>query len=212
MDRGTELKVQDLKPQLRRVALLILIAGVVWLALIFNQPLFGYFDFSRTFDEALAYARDNLTALRWMFTGLGVMGLLLGASLWLWGNQARKTESGRWATAATVAAWTGLWGGVAQLAERLWTALQSVEDLAYTGARDLDALAIIALTAWLAWTISFVIFGVLIVRGPMPKWLGIVLIVFGLLPAIGAIPAWYYMGATLLGVTSLVHFRGARST
>lgn len=212
MDHRTQLTEQDLRPQLRRVSLLFLIAGAGLLALIFNQPLFSYFDFSRTYDEALAYVRDNLTALRWMFTGVGLMELLLGASLWLWGIQVRKTVSGGWATAATVAAWAGLWGGVAALAGRHRTAwFQSVEDFAYTGEVRVDVLEIIFQTAFLAWTTAFVIFGILIIRGPMPKWLGIVLIVFGLLPFIGAVPAWYYLGAILLGITGLVRFREARS-
>jgi hypothetical protein len=213
MDRRTELTELDMRPQLRRVSLLFLIAGVGLLALIFSQPLFSYFDASRTYDEALAYVRDNLTALRWMFTGVGVMELVLGASIWLWGRQVRKTVSGGWATAATVAVWAGLWGGVAALASRLRLAwFRSVEDLVFTGNASFDFWEIVFLTGMLAWTTAFVIFGILMIRGPMPTWLGIVLILFGLLPYIGILPLWYYVGAILLGVTSLVRFREARST
>jgi hypothetical protein len=101
---------------------------------------------------------------------------------------------------------------VAALAGRHRTAwFQSVEDFAYTGEVRVDVLEIIFQTAFLAWTTAFVIVGILIIRGPMPKWLGIVLIVFGLLPFIGAVPAWYYLGAILLGITGLVRFREARS-
>jgi hypothetical protein len=211
MDKRTELTERDLRPQLRRVSLLFLIAGIVFMALIFNPLIFGYFDASKTYDEALAYARDNLTALRWMFTAIGLIDLLLGVSLWLWGTQVRKTASGRQATAATVAAWAGLWGGVAALAGRLGTAFQSVEDLVYTGEVRFDVIQIVFGTGMLGWTIAFVIFGVLIIRGPMPTWLGIVLIVFGFLPFIGAVPAWYYLGAILLGITGLIRLRDGRS-
>ena len=211
MDHETELKEQNLRSRLRRVSLLFLFAGVGLLALIFNQPLLGYFDTSRTYEEALVYVGDNLTALRWMFTGVGVMDLLLGATLWLWGSQVRKTVSGGQATAATVAAWAGLWGGVAALGYRLRTAwFQSVEDFAYTGETSVGVPEVIFLTALLAWTAAFVIFGVLIIRGPMPKWLGILLIVFGFLPYIGILPFWYYFGAIALGITVLVRLRGGK--
>jgi hypothetical protein len=213
MDHGTDLREQGLRPEMRLEAILFLIAGVGLLALIFNNPLFSYFDVSRTADEALAYVRDNLTGLRWMFTGVGVMDLLLGSSLWLWGTHVRQTVSGRQATAATFASWAGLWGGVVLLATRLTTAwFQSVEDLAYTGEVRLGAVEIMFLTGLLAWTIAFVIFGVLVIRGPMPKWLGIVLIACGVLPYVGFLPFWYYFGAIVLGITVLVRLRGARST
>jgi hypothetical protein len=208
MDHRTELAQQDLSRQLRLVSLLFLIAGTVFLALIFNPLIFGYFDVSGTYDEAVAYVRDNLTALRRVFTGLGLIDLLLGASLWLWGSRVRRTVSGGEATAATIAAWIGLWGGIAGLGARLVPAwFQSVEDFAYTGEVSFDVLGIIFLTAMIAWTIAFVIFGVLIVRGPMPTLVGIVLIVCGLLPYIGFLPLWYYMGAIVLGITGLIRFR-----
>jgi hypothetical protein len=143
-----------------------------------------------------------------MFTGLGVIDLLLGVSLWLWGNQVRKSVSGRQATAARFAAWAGLWGGFAALAGRLNTSwFLSVEDFAYTSAVSFDLVGIIFISGMLAWTLAFVIFGVLIVRGPMPTWLGILLIACGVLPMIGAIPAWYYIGAIVLGITILVRLR-----
>ena len=64
----------------------------------------------------------------------------------------------------------------------------------------------------LAWTTAFVIFGILIIRGSMPTWLGIVLIACGVLPYIGFLPMWYYVGAIVLGITNLVRFRETRST
>jgi hypothetical protein len=182
------------------------------MALIFNPLIFGYFDASKPYEEGLAFVRDNLTALRWGFTAIGLIDLLFGLSLWLWGTQVRKTVSGGQATAATVAAWAGMWGGVAGLSGRLRTGwFQSVEDLVFTGNASFDVMEIIFATGMLAWTTAFVIFGILIIRGPMPTWLGIVLIVFGFLPAIGAVPAWYYIGAILLGVTGLIRFREGRS-
>ena len=213
MDHRTELTERDLMPQLRRVSLMFVIAGVVFLALILNPVIFGYFDASKPYDEGLAFVRDNLTALRWLFTAIGLIDLLLGASLWLWGTQVAKTMSAGQAKAATMAAWAGLWGGVAALAGRLRTAwFQSVDDLVSTGSASFDVMGIVFLTGMLAWTIAFVIFGILIIRGPMPTWLGIVLIVCAFLPAAGAVPAWYYIGATVLGVTGLLRFRETRST
>ena len=208
-DNRIDLAKQDLSRQLRLVSLLFLIAGVVFLALIFSPPIFGYFDMSATRDEAVAYVRDNLSALRWAFTGLGLVDMLLGASLWLWGSRVRRPGSGREATAATMAAWVGLWGGIAGLVARPVPAwFQSVEDFATMGDVSFDVLGIIFLTGMLGWTIAFVTFGILIIRGPMPTWLGIVLILCGLLPAIGALPFWYYLGAIVLGITGLVRFRG----
>jgi hypothetical protein len=181
--------------------------------LILNPLVIGYFDASRPYDEGLAFVRENLTALRWVFTGIGLVDLLLGASLWLWGRHVRKTVSGGQATAATVASWAGLWGGVVGLASRLRLAwFRSVEDLVFTGNASFDVWEIVFLTGMLAWTTAFVIFGILIIRGSMPTWLGIALIICGLLPYLGFLPMWYYVGAILLGVTSLVRFRGARST
>jgi hypothetical protein len=213
MDHRTELREQDIRPQLRRVSLLFLIAGVVFLSLIFNPLILGYFDASRPYDEGLAFVRDNLTALGWAFTGIGLTDLLLGASLWLWGKQVRKIVSGGQATAAMVAAWAGLWGGVAGPVGRLRTAwFQRVEDRVFTGEMSFDVVEILFSTGMLAWTIAFVIFGVLIIRGPMPTWLGILLIICAFLPAIGAVPAWYYIGAIVLAITGLIRFRGVRST
>ena len=67
-DNRIDLAKQDLSRQLRLVSLLFLIAGVVFLALIFSPPIFGYFDMSATRDEAVAYVRDNLSSLRCAFT------------------------------------------------------------------------------------------------------------------------------------------------
>jgi hypothetical protein len=213
MDHRTELTERDLWPQLRRVSLMFLIAGVVFLALILNPLIIGDFDASRPYDAGLAFVRDHLTALRWVFTGIGLVDLLLGASLWLWGNHVRKTVSGGQATAATVAAWAGLWGGVAGLAGRLRLAwFRSVEDLVFTGGMSFDVWEFVFLTGMLAWTTAFVIFGMLIIRGSMPTWLGIVLIACGVLPYIGFLPMWYYVGAIVLGITNLIRFREARST
>ena len=99
MDHRAELTDQGLTP-LRRVSVLFIIAGVVFLALIFNPLIFGYFDASKPYDEGLAFVRDNLTALRWMFTAIGLTDLLLAATLWLWGTQMRRTMSAGQATAA----------------------------------------------------------------------------------------------------------------
>ena len=71
-------------------------------------------------------------------------------------------------------------------------------------------MEIVFLTGMLPWTAAFVIFGILMIRGQMPTWLGIVLIVCAFLPAVGAVPAWYYIGAIVLGVTGLVRFRENR--
>ncbi|MET0695862.1 MAG: hypothetical protein ABWZ58_00415 [Acidimicrobiia bacterium] len=213
MDHRIELTERDLSPQLRRVSLLFLLAGVLFLGLILNPLIIGYFDAARPYDEGLAFVRDHLTALRWVFTGIGLVDLLLGASLWLWGNQVRKTVSGGQATAATVAAWAGLWGGVAGLAGRLRLAwFRSVEDLVFTGGMRFDVWEFVFLTAMLAATTAFVIFGILMIRGSMPTWLGIVLIACGFLPYVGFLPMWYYVGAIVLGITNLVRFRETSST
>jgi predicted PurR-regulated permease PerM len=102
---------------------------------------------------------------------------------------------------------------VAGLVGRLRTAwFQRVEDRVFTGEMSFDVVEILFSTGMLAWTIAFVIFGVLIIRGPMPTWLGILLIICAFLPAIGAVPAWYYIGAIVLAITGLIRFRGVRST
>jgi hypothetical protein len=214
MDQRTELTEQDLRPQLRWISLLLLIAGlgiagVALLAGILSPEVFSYFDLSRSYEEGLVFVEENLTAIRWTFTGVGVVEVLIGASLWLWASRMRKTLSGRQATAAAVAAWAGLLGGVTGLANRLTTAwLRSIEELVITGNEAVQPLALIEI---LAWSVAFVIIGVLIIRGPMPNWLGSVLIVFGLLPYFGFLPLWFFVGAIVLGITGLVRYRGAWS-
>ena len=198
----------SLRPQLWRVCLLFLVVGVVFFPLILNPITIGIF--SKSDAERLLHVEDNWATIRLLFTGMGVADVGLGIALSLWGRRVSSIHSERQARAAVVAAWLGLGGGAISLVTRwyLWTQ-DAIEFHEFFN--NVPAWAIsIQLAAFLMLSASMVTLGVLMVKGPMPRWLGIVFAACGLLVyPTGLLPLFFYVGAIVLGAAGLRRYRAA---
>jgi hypothetical protein len=61
--------------------------------------------------------------------------------------------------------------------------------------------------------VPLIVFGVLMIRGAMPTWLGVVWIVCGVLFwATGFLPLWFFVGSLTLGIWGLLNFRPESGT
>ena len=198
----------ELRPQLWKVCLLFLAVGVVFFPLILNQTTIGIF--SKSDAERLLHVEDNWATIRLLFTGMGVADAGLGMALWLWGRRVSSLHSERQARAAVAGAWLGLVGGVISLVTRWYVWTQDAIEF-HEFFDDVPAWAIsIQLAAFLMLSASMITLGVLMVTGPMPRWLGIVFAACGFLVyPTGLLPLFYYVGAIILGAAGLRRYRAA---
>ena len=191
-----------LRPELRKVSGLFLAAGVLFLPLILNPVTIGIF--SKSDAERLAHVEDNWSAIQLLFTGMGVADIGLGVALWLWGQRVCRIHADGQARAAAVAATLGLVGGAIGLVTRWYAWTQDTKEF-HDFFDDVPIWAILTqLTGFVLLSVAMVIFGVLMVKGPMPRWLGITFAACGLLVyPTGLLPLWYYVGAIVLGIAGL---------
>lgn len=196
----------SLRRQLWRVCLLFLVVGIVFFPLILNPTTIGIF--SKSDAERLLHVEDNWATIRLLFTGMGVADVGLGIALWLWGRRVFSIHSARQARAAVVAAWLGLGGGFISLITRWYVWTQDAIEF-HEFFDDVPAWAIsVQLAAFLMLSASMITLGVLIVKGPMPRWLGFVFAACGLLVyPTGLLPLFFYVGAIVLGITGLRRYR-----
>ena len=189
---------------LRGLAWWFLVTAVCFFPLIMNPIIFGFFDES---DEArLEHVQDHLGALRILLTGIGVTELALGAGLWMWGRRVADRSPGRSGSVANAFAWIALVAGVLSLISRIATSWgRSAEDLASGDIGLLDV--VLFLPAAIGFSLSTVVFGVLMIKGAMPTWLGIVWIACGVLFWVGILPLWFFVAALVFGVYGAVRFR-----
>ena len=193
---------------LRQIALAFLVCAVVFFPLIFNPILFGFFD-AETDEELRAHVAEHLTALRLVFTGIGLTELALGAALWRWGTVVAAVTPGRRGSIATYLARGAAAAGVIALLGRLSSWVQDVDQLA---ASDFGAIeVIVGLGAGLGFSLAFIGYGVLMIRGEMPTSLGVVWVLSGLLYWAGILPLWFFFGALVFGIVGLIRFRGMRA-
>ena len=83
-----------------------------------------------------------------------------------------------------------------------------VEDAEQVASGDTGVLhMLLFIPAAVGMSLSFVVFGALMVRGPMPTWLGIAWIVFGLLFWVGILPLWFFVAGLVFGIWGLRRFR-----
>ena len=66
------------------------------------------------------------------------------------------------------------------------------------------------LPAAIGFCLSVIVFGVLMVRGGMPTWLGGVWVICGVMFWIGILPLWFFLAALVFGVWGLVRIRPGR--
>ncbi len=193
---------------LRRLALLFLLAAVVFFPLIFNPLALGFFGQESEF-ELLVFVEDNLAALRLLFTGIGLTELALGVALWMWGRQVAARTPGRRGTVASAVGWVGLTAGILSLASRLSGWFEDAEQVA---SGDLSPLEWLFGPAFAGFSVSIVVFGGLMVLGAMPTWLGLVWIASGVLAWVGILPFWFFAAALAFGMWGLLRFRPGRRT
>jgi hypothetical protein len=194
---GTELR------KLRRLALLFLMSAVFFFPMILNPITFGLFG-AESDAAALVHAQENLGALRILFTGIGVTELALGIALWLWGRQVSSHTPGGRGSVAMAFSWVALVTGGFALVARLIPWFSDAEQLA---SDPPSAVVAASAVSWVGFSLSFIVFGVLMIRGAMPTWLGVVWIVCGVLFWAGFLPLWFFVGSLTLGIWGLLNFR-----
>jgi hypothetical protein len=197
-----------LRPDLRKTCLVFLVFAVLFFPMILNPITFELFDDTKTDAESVAYIQDHWLAIRFLFSGIGIADLGLGVAFWLWGRHVTRLYSGKMATGAIVAAWLGLAGGVINLITRLYVWSKDAQGFFDFG-EDIPGWALaVQLTGWVMFSAAMIIFGVLMVKGPMPTWLGVVFALCGLLVyPTGMLPLWFYLGALILGIAGLRRYR-----
>lgn len=195
--------------RLRRISWLFLGAAVLFFPMIFNPVTFGFFD-AASEAERLSHVEENLTALRVLFSGIGVAELALGVALWLWGRQVADHTPGRRGGVARAFAVVGLVGGMTAMVGRQIAWFEDAPALASANAGALELLG--GLSVGIAFSLSIIVFGVFMVRGAMPTWLGVVWILCGVLFWLGILPLWFFVAALVFGIRGLVKFRPANAS
>jgi hypothetical protein len=110
-----------------------------------------------------------------------------------------------------VVAWIALGAGVLSLVSRIWNSwFKSATQLADGDLKVSDV--IFFLPASLGFSLSLVVFGVLMIRGAMPTWLGVVWILCGVMFWLGFLPLWFFVAALVFGIRGLLRFRAGRAT
>lgn len=190
-------------PSLRGIAALFLASAVVFFPLTNNPLTFEFFD-AESETERLAHVEDHLGALRLLFTGIGLTEVALGVALWLWGKRVAECTPGRRGDLADKLAWVALASGAVALLTRLtaWT-----DDTGAIASDDLDAVDIVFLVAGGGFSLSFLVFGWLMIRGAMPTWLGVVWMLCGVMFWVGILPLWFFLGALVFGIRGIIRFR-----
>jgi hypothetical protein len=195
--------------ELWRLSLLFVGCAVCFFPLIMNPLIIDYFD-AESEAVRLEHVEANLGALRLVFTGIGITELALGVAVWIWGRQVAERTTGRRGDVANAFAWVGLAGGSIALLTRLSAWIDDAEELA---SDDLSVFDIATgLVGWGGFSVSFLVFGYLMIRGAMPRWLGVVWIICGVLFWLGILPLWFFVGALVFGIRGLIAFRAGSST
>jgi hypothetical protein len=194
---------------LRGIAALFLLIAIAFFPMIMNPLIFGFFD-AESDAERLAHAEDHLGALRLLFTGIGVTEVALGVTLWIWGRKVAEQTPGPRGNLAGRFAWVALAAGVVALLGWLSAWIDNAEALA---SDDLSATDIVfGLISGGGFSLSFLVFGYLMIRRAMPTWLGVVWILCGIMFWLGILPLWFFVGALVFGVRGLITFRAGATT
>jgi hypothetical protein len=209
METRTATETDSELRRLRKISWLFLVAAVLFFLMIFNPVIFGFFD-AASETELISHIEKNPTALRLLFSGIGVTELALGVALWLWGRLVADHTSGRRGGVARAFAVVGLVGGMTAMVGRQ---IAWFEDAPALASDSPDALELIlGLSVGIAFSLSIIVFGYLMVRGAMPTWLGVVWIVCGVLFWLGIIPFWFFGAALAFGIRGIVKFRAGKAT
>lgn len=209
MDTRTSTEADHDLRRLRGISWLFLVVAVLFCAAIFNPVIFGYFD-AASEAERLIHVEENLTPLRLIFAGMGLTELALGVALWLWGRQVADQTPGRRGGVARAFAAVALISGAVVLVGRLSAWFEDAQSLA-SEERSLPEL-LLGMPGWIGFSLSFIVFGVLMIRGSMPTWLGVSWIVFGVLFWGGILPIWFFFAGLFFGIRGLVKFRPGKGS
>ena len=135
--------------------------------------------------------------------------LVLGFALWTWGRHVRRRTSGWSSTLAYVFAWIAVVAGVAAIVSRSAIWFQDAEQFATD--TPLVTMATFAVAA-VGFSLSFIVYGALMVRGAMPTWLGAAWVFCGVIFWVGILPLWFFVGALAFGVWGLLAFRSGHGS
>ena len=188
---------------LRRLSLLFVMCAVCFFPLIMNPLVIDYFD-AESDAARLEHVESNLGALRLVFTGIGITEVALGFAVWLWGRKVAEQTRGRRADVANAFAWVALAGGIVALITRLSAWIDDAEQFANDDLSTWDIAT--GLVGWGGFSLAFIVFGYLMIRGAMPTWLGVVWIICGVMFWVGILPLWFFVGALVFGIRGLIRF------
>jgi hypothetical protein len=192
----------------RRLALLFLVCGVLFFPMIFNPVIFGFFD-AESDAERLEHVQDNLNALRLLFSGIGVTELFLGFALWRWGQMVLRYLPGRSGSIGNAFSWVAVAAGVAAILSRWANWLSDAAQIASGDPSSFEML-VFGLAA-VGFSLTFIIYGVLMIRSSLPTWLGGVWVFCGVIFWVGILPLWFFVGAVVFGIWGLLSLRPGRA-
>lgn len=189
---------------LRGLAALFLVVAVTFFPMIMNPLIFGFFE-AESETERLVHVEDHLGALRLLFTGIGLAEIALGVALWLWGKEVANRTAGRRGVVAFRFGQVALAAGFVAFLTRLTAWFEDAEALAND---DLSVTDIVfGLVAGGGFSVAFLVFGYLMIRGSMPTWLGVVWMICGVMFWVGILPLWFFVGAFVFGIRGVIRFR-----
>lgn len=194
---------------LRRLSQVFLLSAVFFFPMIMNPYIFGFFE-AESDAARVEHIEDNLNVLRALFTGIGLTEVALGVALWLWGRHVSARSTGRRTQVAMAFSWVGLAAGVTAIIGRLLPLFDDVETWA---SGDISSLGlVVSFITFAGFSLTFIVFGVLMIMGAMPTWLGVTWIVCGVLFWGGFLPLWFFVAALVFGIWGLLRFRPGRGT
>ncbi len=204
---GAERDALDLR-RVRQLSLVFLLCAIVFFPMILNPVIFGFFD-AKSDAERLDHVQGHLGSLRLLFTGIGVSELALGFALWTWGRYVRRRTPGWPGTLAYVFAGIALVAGFAAIVSRASIWFQDAEQFA----TDTPVVTMASFgVAAVGFSLTFIVYGVLMVRGAMPTWLGVVWVFCGVIFWLGILPLWFFVGGLTFGVWGLVALRSGHGS
>ena len=189
----------------RRLSLAFLLAALLFFPMIFNPIIFGFFD-AESDAARLKHVREHLTMLRLLFSVIGITELTVGFSLWIWGRRQVHLP-GRSGNVARGLSWVALTAGIAAIISRWAVWLQDSEQIAAGDGASLAMLTFIV--AAVGFSLAFIVFGLLMIRGPMPTWLGAVWVFCGVIFWVGILPLWFFVASLVFGVRGVLKTRAA---
>lgn len=189
---------------LRGLAAMFLVSAFTFFPLIMNPLIFRFFD-AESDAARLTHVEEHLGALRLLFTGIGVTEAALGVALWSWGRRVAERTPGRRGIVARRFGWVALVAGCVALPIRLAVWIDDTQAMASNELSAGDIVFVLAVGG--GFSLAFLAFGYLMIRGAMPTWLGVVWMLCSVMFWFGILPLWFFVAALVFGIRGVIRFR-----